>query len=901
MTTIMQFLRSKYDSVLFSLFAFFAVYEATNPAGLGGAAVLSVLYAFLFIYLGYRKVRLKGWESFAVLLGNIIFIKLFSGSGIFTINLFLLSFILYSCVTPMLSRFKYYFPAAVILLVAVSFLVPFHLIKMPLFIFLYYPIYILGFELESVRIKKGTFSTAVSIIGIVVFIAVIVMIFALELEKGSTRELRFIYDLYNNKSIFVYSPIIVVSFLMMIFSCINLLLNAELMKPKKTANINLRAVCVTLTIFTPVLYSLNRIVFAPGLSEAAALLAAGFGVLVYTLVKNHLKTSEIETIRTFRRFTISLSECIIDSLLIFAFVFLQVAAVEFVIRGGSISAMAECVKSVSFAYNLLFVLLLFGCITALLGVRLGSVMMILLNLFLVLANFIKVKFFNEPFYLWDTFLVKDALIISKEYVNTKTVLLLSLVLLVVSVLFIKNIRKVLLFLKPRPHLVLLVIAIYAMRYNLYQLNIFGYARINVCDSWDDSIQEFLDNGVYVENTLYLENIDKYFNVKPADYSREKIESIVNSTAPVVASTNAKLSTSKPDTQPNVVVILQESFWDASKLPNVTFNKQIDSNLQKYQNATFVSPVFGGGTANVEFEVLTGFSNFFFNKGIISYDVYVDHNIMALPQVFKNNGYTTTAIHPNTGEMYKRSQVYNYMGFDKFVDINGFNYAADKKGNFVSDDKFADKIIETLNATSDDKPKFIMGVSIQNHDSYDSATKGYSNTDIKAASDKLNAREMDILNNYTQGIYDGDKEIGKIIEAAGKSSRPTLVYIFGDHLPRLGYPLDNLDIYYKTGYLAPGTSVESSIKMYETPVVRWASFKELPKLDPPMSPSMLALEILQDSGVNYPGYFNYLKTVEAKYPYLSNNLQYKNQLMQDDILKNYYLIQYDLMFGKSYAK
>lgn len=900
MRKITQLIRSRYDFLLLFLFAFFAVNEAVNPVSLGMAAVRSVIYAFFFIYLGNRKVRLKGWESFVVLLVNLIFIKLYSGSRPFTSSLFLMSFVLFSCITPMLSRFKNYFAAVLVILLYVSYIVPYKALQVPLFSYLYYPFYILGFELDNIKIKRSALSKWLSIIGIITHGFIMSFIFIKALEKGNPKELRYIYDLYNNKSLFVYSPIVVICFLIIGFSVVNLLLNiSDIKKFTGAFKLDMRSACFAVAVITPVLYGLGSMRFSALSAGALTMLAAVLCTLIYWLLKKFLRAPGVEVVRTCGKLRIPLTDLITKWMLILVFTLVQVASVEFVIRGNSLAALVQCMQSASFAYNMLFVLMLFVIASALLGMRLGSVIMVILNVFLLLANFIKIKFFNEPFYLWDTFLIKDALIISKDYINTWTIVVLSLIALTAFCLFVRNIKKVMAFLKPHPHLLLLIIAVGVMHYNLHQLNIYGYAGINVCDTWEDNIQEFFNNGVYVENYMYLKDLDKYFNVKPADYSREKVESVIKPANEDTA-VSAKLTSTEDAAQPNIIVILQESFWDPSNLPNVTFNKQIDSNLKKYQNATFVSPVFGGGTANVEFEVLTGFSNFFFNKGIVSYDVYVGHNIMALPQVFKNDGYSTIAIHPNTGEMYSRNKVYNYMGFDKFIDINGFNYDEDKKGDFVSDDRFADKIIGTLNDTSDSKPKFIMGVSIQNHDSYDSATKGYGDTEIKVQSDKLNDQEKDILSNYSQGIYDSDKEIGKVIEAAKKSSRPTLVYVFGDHLPRLGYPLDNYDIYNKTGYLADGEASDSTMKLYETPVVRWASFKKLPALNSPISPNQLAYEILQDSGVSYPGYFDYLKVVADKYPYLNNYLQDKNELLQDDVLKNYYLIQYDLMFGKAYA-
>jgi phosphoglycerol transferase MdoB-like AlkP superfamily enzyme len=314
----------------------------------------------------------------------------------------------------------------------------------------------------------------------------------------------------------------------------------------------------------------------------------------------------------------------------------------------------------------------------------------------------------------------------------------------------------------------------------------------------------------------------------------------------------------------------------------------------------ISPAFGGGTANVEFEMLTGFSNLFFNTSIIPYNVYFKHNTPSIVSAFKDSGYDTVAIHPNTGDFYNRNNVYKYLGFDEFQDVKSFDQSNQIKGNYVSDDTLVDRITDTLKQKS--KPTFILGVTMQNHDPYTSNIKNYgSNREIQVESDKLNDVEKDVLGNFAQGVYDEDRALGKLIEAVKKNDRPTLVYFYGDHLPRLGIglPDGNYEIYNKLGYADGKTDPRSDKKFYEIPLVTWSSYKELPKLDTPMSPNQIALEILRDAGIKYPSYFNSLLEFRDKYPYLSSYLNNKTDLLNDKTIKDYYMVQYDIMFGKQY--
>jgi phosphoglycerol transferase MdoB-like AlkP superfamily enzyme len=248
-------------------------------------------------------------------------------------------------------------------------------------------------------------------------------------------------------------------------------------------------------------------------------------------------------------------------------------------------------------------------------------------------------------------------------------------------------------------------------------------------------------------------------------------------------------------------------------------------------------------------------------------------------------------------MYNRTNAYKCLGFDSFKDLNSFNLKIDVKGNYVSDDKVIDKVIENLN--ENDAPKFIFAATIQNHDPYDNNSKNYINRKVNVTSKELDSVEMEILSNYSQGVYDADNALGKLIEEVKKNKRPTLLYYFGDHLPRLGEPKGIYDIYEKLGYIDKNKKPEQDPKFYETPIITWSNYKKMNKLPVPISPNQLAVEILRDSGIKYPNYFNYLLRLREKYPFLNRSLVDKNELMNDEIINNYYMIQYDIMFGNQY--
>jgi hypothetical protein len=70
-------------------------------------------------------------------------------------------------------------------------------------------------------------------------------------------------------------------------------------------------------------------------------------------------------------------------------------------------------------------------------------------------------------------------------------------------------------------------------------------------------------------------------------------------------------------------------------------------------------------------------------------------------------------------------------------------------------------------------------------------------------------------------------------------------------------------------------------------------------DTPITPNQLAIELLKEAGIQYPSYFNSLLELRKEHPYLSSYLESKDELMKDKAVQEYYMIQYDILFGKRY--
>lgn len=628
-------------------------------------------------------------------------------------------------------------------------------------------------------------------------------------------------------------------------------------------------------------------VYLPFLALFLVWFAGSANVLLYMLLSKFEKGNAIFDLSTHFKPVFNLIS-------FFAVATLATFICEFSIRQSVKSTMADILDP-NIVFNILFLAGIYLGLISIIGKGLANIIIGIVTLFLTIANFIKFTYFNEPFYPWDIYMVKNMFGIAKDYLSISLIVISVLGLSAAVFLLIRFRRNIGRYLRPRIYLTLIPFAVIIILMNVNVLKTFALSsQIGIEKSWYIGKTEILSNGMFAQNYYYLTDLDKYLNPKPDGYDEEAINAIAEKYQSA-NNQSVEASTVNPDVKPNVIAIMSESYWDLTKLNGIEFSKDIAENVHKYQNGRLAPPAIGGGTANTEFEALTGMSLYFMSPGIIAYNAYLRTETPSIASVFKDNGYSTTAIHPNSGWFYNRDKVYNYFGFDTFYDVSSFDMETQTKGPHISDYAMVDKIIDTLN--SSDKPAFIFAVSMENHDPF---TDKFENFDVTVESDKLDESQKNIVSGLAQGLYDADQALGKLIDALSKSNKPTLLYFFGDHAPRLGSLDDYYKVYDKLGAddIAEQTQGIGILKYYTTPYVSWSNYRDMRKIGSIISPSHLAYEIMSDAGVTYPSYFNILPELESKYPIM--HLQNMGLVNPDnELVKDYRMIQYDLLFGNKF--
>jgi len=408
--------------------------------------------------------------------------------------------------------------------------------------------------------------------------------------------------------------------------------------------------------------------------------------------------------------------------------------------------------------------------------------------------------------------------------------------------------------------------------------------------WDQK-ENYNSNGFAIAFAL---NVPMAKVSAPAGYSDKAIEAITRpeADAPVL-----------PSEKPDIIIVMNESFWDPTRLPNVSITPDPIANVRSLESGHIFSPEFGGMTANVEFEALTGFSNAFLPYGSIPYQQYVRSPIPSLATFLKSEGYATKAIHPFAGWFWNRTPVYQAFGFDRFLSIDNLPPLA-SRGPLISDAALTEQIIREADATSD--PFFIFTVTLQNHGPYE-PNRYWDTTHTVTGNVSQTAR--DSILSYAEGASDGDKGLARLIDWAKNRKRPTVIAFFGDHLPPLG------PVYVETGFMkdqvAPRKAPLDEMSLqHETPLVIWSNRSGPVENLGSISPAFLPLHVLQTAGISHPYYTGFLGGVREHFRVVDRNMlvtqddkdlpDWSRAKEIDPEIRDFRLLQYDMMFGRRHA-
>lgn len=393
----------------------------------------------------------------------------------------------------------------------------------------------------------------------------------------------------------------------------------------------------------------------------------------------------------------------------------------------------------------------------------------------------------------------------------------------------------------------------------------------------------LTNGLMLSTLLNL----NHMNVsKVAGYDENAITAIVNrSSEPVQAG--------QSDVKPNIIVVLSEAFWDPTVIPNLTFSKDPIPGFHqlsgKFSSGWLLSPQYGGGTANVEYEVLTGNSMRFMPPGSTPYNQYMTRQVDSLASIASRQGYNTVSINPFHNWFFNSRTVYKNMGFSKFISQEFFDQ--NFEGPYLADDEAAKLIIKESQASAG--PDMIFTNTMENH--FHFWPGKFKENTFKISG--VDGQAKGFLETLSQGINGADRMLLKLVDHFSQSNEPTILVFFGDHLPSLG---DDYKGFIDAKYISGTDDPDFLTKMYRTPLLVWNNYLPEGREDLYMSPSFLGPYILEKAQLKGTYYTDYLKELYKKIPVIPPQDYYAKMNIKAEDLKDYEKLQYDIMFGEQHG-
>ena len=358
-----------------------------------------------------------------------------------------------------------------------------------------------------------------------------------------------------------------------------------------------------------------------------------------------------------------------------------------------------------------------------------------------------------------------------------------------------------------------------------------------------------------------------------------------------------------ETPENIIIIMNESFSDLETLgkiktdtPLLPFFHSLEENTTK---GKIYVHVYGGGTADTEYELLTGSSKEFLPVGMVAYEAYTHDPEYGLVTTLKEAGFRTVAMHPFRAVNWNRKNVYERMGFDLFYSRTNWPDQMETIRGFASDRSVYDTILKLYREKEKGERLFTFCVTMQNHGGYTQSTwtDGFEPTvRLKYKKSYTKAETFLTLANESDSAFE------YLTEQFADSPEKTMIVMFGDHLPNLGNAFYNKILGKKVSKL---TAEEEMIR-YQTPYVIWTNYeREFREKD--ISANYLGSEILSEANLQMTPYNALQLEIMETLPVIgmtgvidSSGVFHETGDLPEEyeaLLNEYRIFQYNLIFDR----
>ena len=551
--------------------------------------------------------------------------------------------------------------------------------------------------------------------------------------------------------------------------------------------------------------------------------------------------------------------------------------------------------------------------------KLGTVICCVLGI----AEYYVLEFRGLPIVLTDVLSIGTAADVSDAYAFDITPEMIAAVLLMLSVFLLESkirFTKYSLRLRGAVSGVLVALSVLGVVY----LNSLPLMKTEKDGSFFWNLpKSYQENGYLLSSYIYQK-----FQVvqKPEHYSEQAVQNLMaeleetehavsgSADAVMVSADAVEAETEAADDVaaeadqeqklPNIIAIMNESWTDFASVGGIETSEPvtpfIDSLTENTIRGELYVSVFGSGTANSEFEFLTGSSMRFLPNGSIPYQAYIEQKTPSLASYLKQYGYFTLASHFANRSNWKRDTVYPLLGFDEFLSEPSVEEFECEHGR-ISDWANYQEVIKRYEQWKEEQTTehfFCFNVTFQNHGGYLTGYRCENPPHYTGGEADPDVEE------YLSTVHVSDQAFQKLVEYFEQEEEPTVIVMFGDHWPRLNNEfLDAI-----TDQDTSAGELEKSQDRYETPYLIWANYDIDAEEGGKLSANYLSTLLLETAGVPLNSYYSFLDGLSKELPvmnsigyidaegdYIGSETELDEKTQAD--LSDYELLQYELLFGK----
>lgn len=371
---------------------------------------------------------------------------------------------------------------------------------------------------------------------------------------------------------------------------------------------------------------------------------------------------------------------------------------------------------------------------------------------------------------------------------------------------------------------------------------------------------FENNGMSM-NTFPLNLIRQAYGYnieEPQGYDTEQLNQVIS---------QYTVNQVQKDELPDVIVIMNESFADLSCLGDLSIDDYIPyfHQIQSESVSGYMHvPAYGGGTANTEWEFLTGHTMHYLPEGTVSYDyASLTNSYSSIVRQMKGYGYHTIAMHPYYSYMYTRKAVFPKLGFDEQYFIDDFPQE-NMMREYVSDEEMYEQLIQRYESSDQKDPLFLFGITMQNHGPYDYEGENFTDTvDITGYGDYPKAQQ------YLTLMKESDQALHVLMDYFSSIDKPVILAFFGDHLPSI-----EQELYETIGRDLSSEAYQRAI--HQVPFMIWSNQSNESITIDHISVNYFSSLILETAGIPLPAYNQFLMDVYQQFPLIAGDYLYSSE-------------------------